>query len=101
MADVACDRPLCAEPAAAVVVMHPDDGVVALSDLVDDLPLGVFVLCQRHIEGFSVPTGWTIDDQRTEPPPHSGLTELFGRDSTDTDLGEPGGRLLRRAFGGS
>lgn len=99
MADSVCDRPLCAGQATAAVAMHPDEGGVTLSDLTPDPPLGVLVLCERHIASLSVPSGWEIVDQRTEPPPHTGLSELFGPDTTDTDLPEPDGPMLRRAFG--
>jgi hypothetical protein len=58
-----CERPGCAEPAAATYGFDARERVAWLAPLGDGAGS---LLCQRHAEGFAVPRGWWLNDRRQD-----------------------------------
>lgn len=85
-----CDRPGCAAPAAARLVIDVRNLVVSVDRKLTEVG-GAAVLCARHSERIVPPRGWTIDDQRVLTP------RLFPVDRpADTDAATASGGRLKR-----
>ena len=76
---------------------------------VHDAPVdGAIALCDRHLERFSVPAGWSLDRRRTaaRPTPESLESEpaarrpWFSSVAPSTEQVPVAGGLLARAFNG-
>lgn len=81
---VVCSRPGCPDAAVATFAFSPATLEAWLGDLDrDPLSIGQH-LCSAHADRVSVPSGWTLVDDRTTPAALSSV--------------EPSSPMLARAF---
>lgn len=81
---VVCSRPGCTEVAVATFHFSPATLEAWLGDLDHDPRSIGQHLCSIHADRVSVPSGWTLTDDRTEPASLSTV--------------EPASPMLARAF---
>lgn len=75
-------------------MIDPGACLARLVDLVED-EVGAARLCDEHADRVSVPSGWTLVDERTEEP--EGVGVLLGVGASEGEP-EPESPLLKRAF---
>lgn len=63
-----CSKPGCANPGAAVLGYDYSQRRAVLDDPDGDVSPHAYVLCTRCAEKLTPPRGWTLDDNRAEPP---------------------------------
>lgn len=83
-----CDRPGCARPAAARLVIDVRNCVVTVDDRIDEVG-GAAVLCDLHAERIVPPRGWVLDDRHNLRP------RLFNVDQPTEPSPATSGRLRR------
>ena len=86
-----CDRPGCARPAAARLVIDVRNCVVTVDDRIHEVG-GAAVLCDVHAERIVPPRGWVLDDRHNTRP------RLFNVERAAERAAEPSpaaGRLRR------
>ncbi|MDZ7679188.1 MAG: DUF3499 family protein [Acidimicrobiales bacterium] len=82
-----CSRPGCTEPATATFAYAPSQLAAWIGDLADDRRAIGHDLCDTHADRLSVPAGWTLTDERTQPEPRVSLSAV-----------DPASPMLARAF---
>ena len=64
-----CSKPGCGAPGAAVLAYDYEARAAVIGDAVEgDISPHLYVLCSRCAERLNPPRGWTLADERTEPP---------------------------------
>lgn len=64
-----CSKPGCANPGAALLGYDYAERRAVLDDPPDgEVSPHSYVLCTRCAEKLTPPRGWTLDDNRAEPP---------------------------------
>ena len=64
-----CSKPGCGNPGAAILGYDYADRRAVLHDpSEDEVSPHAYVLCTRCAEKLTPPRGWTLDDNRAEPP---------------------------------
>ena len=61
-----CARPTCANPAVTLLVFDPRETWARLADYDPTARTVGVTLCPEHADAVTVPSGWTIIDDRTE-----------------------------------
>lgn len=89
-----CDRPGCARPASARLVIDVRNCVVTVDAHIEERG-GAAVLCEQHAERIVPPRGWEIDDQFNLRP------RLFRMDQSHAAVAPPAPakRSRRRLLG--
>lgn len=55
-----CSRPGCADRGVAQIVYTYDSSQVKVIPVEENPPTGAYILCQAHLDRFTVPKGWTL-----------------------------------------
>ena len=63
-----CSKPGCANPGAAILGYDYAERRAVLEDPVGDVSPHSYVLCTRCAQKLTPPRGWTLDDNRAQPP---------------------------------
>lgn len=64
-----CSKPGCGNPGAAILGYDYADRRAVLEDPSEvEVSPHAYVLCTRCAEKLTPPRGWTLDDNRAEPP---------------------------------